>query len=122
MLSGKNESLLVVGAGVFGLSTALELKSQGYNNVVVADRHLPPVKDGSSVDVSRVIRTDYADELYHRMAREAYNSWREGKYRQDFHETGFVMLAESSGQSYLEKSLKVNEALGVVLGDYPRVL
>jgi sarcosine oxidase/L-pipecolate oxidase len=119
MQSNKDSRLLIIGAGVFGLSTALELKLRGYKNVTVADRYLAPVKDGSSVDVSRVIRTDYADELYHRMAREAYKLWKEGIYREDFHETGFVMLAERSGQSYLDSALEVNEAQGVVLDNYP---
>lgn len=118
MESNKDSRLLIIGAGVFGLSTALELKLRGYKNVTVADRYPPPVPDGSSVDVSRVIRTDYADELYHRMAREAYKSWKEGIYREDFHETGFVMLAERSGESYLDKALEVNKAQGVVLDDY----
>lgn len=119
MQSYKDNRLLIIGAGVFGLSTALELKLRGYEKVTVADRYPPPVKDGSSVDVSRVIRTDYADELYHRMAREAYELWKEGIFREDFHETGFVMLAERSGQSYLDKALEVNEAQGVVLDNYP---
>ncbi|KAJ0123914.1 hypothetical protein J7T55_012386 [Diaporthe amygdali] len=118
MESHKDKRFLIVGAGVFGLSTALELKSRGYQNVVVADRYPPPVKDGSSVDISRIIRTEYADELYHRMAREAYKLWREGEYREDFHETGFVMLAEGRGLSYLEKCLKISESVGVVLDDF----
>jgi sarcosine oxidase/L-pipecolate oxidase len=59
----KNESIVIVGAGVFGLSTALELKNRGYQNVTVLDRYLPPVIDGSSVDISRVIRVEYADPL-----------------------------------------------------------
>lgn len=119
MQSEKNGRILIVGAGVFGLSTALELELRGYENVVVADRHPPPVPDGSSVDVSRVIRTDYADDLYHRMAREAYRLWKEGIFRECFHETGFVMLAEQRGENYLDKALEVNEAQGVVLDNYP---
>lgn len=119
MQSDKNGRVLVVGAGVFGLSTALELKLRGYENVVVADRHPPPVPDGSSVDVSRIIRTDYADGLYHRMAREAYKLWKDGMFKECFHETGFVMLAEQSGENYLDKALEVNEAQGVILDNYP---
>lgn len=39
-----DRDVVVVGAGVFGLTTALELKLQGYHNVTVLDRHVPPVR------------------------------------------------------------------------------
>lgn len=118
MEPSKDKRLLIVGAGVFGLSTALELKLRGYKHVVVADRYLPPVKDGSSVDISRIVRSEYADPLYHRMAREAMKSWIEGDYREDFYQSGFVMLAEGSAQIYLQKCLEVSEAIGVTLDDF----
>ncbi|KAI5272181.1 hypothetical protein E4T47_04524 [Aureobasidium subglaciale] len=51
----KEGSIVVVGAGVFGLSTALKLKRRGYGDITVLDRHLPPVPDGSSVDISRIV-------------------------------------------------------------------
>lgn len=114
----KDKHLLIVGAGVFGLSTALELKLRGYKHVVVADRYLPPVRDGSSVDISRIVRSEYADPLYHRMAREAMNSWIEGDYHEDFYQSGFVMLAEGSAQVYLQKCLDVSEAVGITLDDF----
>lgn len=40
----KDRNVVVVGAGVFGLTTALELTLQGYRNVIVLDRHVPPVR------------------------------------------------------------------------------
>lgn len=40
----KDCSIVVVGAGVFGLTTALELALQGYSNITVLDRHVPPVR------------------------------------------------------------------------------
>lgn len=39
----KSQKIVVIGAGVFGLSTALELAQQGFSNVTVLDRHPPPV-------------------------------------------------------------------------------
>jgi sarcosine oxidase/L-pipecolate oxidase len=35
---GKNDAIIIVGAGVFGLSTALHLAKRGYTNVTVFDR------------------------------------------------------------------------------------
>lgn len=41
----KDKNIVVVGAGVFGLTTALELALQGYRNITVLDRHVPPVRE-----------------------------------------------------------------------------
>ncbi|ETS84118.1 hypothetical protein PFICI_02143 [Pestalotiopsis fici W106-1] len=109
--ASKDGHVLIIGAGVFGLTTALELKKRDYAHVTVLDRHLPPVLDGSSVDISRVIRTDYADPLYGQMAREAYDGWM-GEFKNYYHHSGFVMLANQPGHAYLEKSKELNEALG----------
>lgn len=43
----KDWNIVVVGAGVFGLTTALELALQGYCNITVLDRHVPPVRSDS---------------------------------------------------------------------------
>ncbi|GKU17040.1 unnamed protein product [Fusarium langsethiae] len=91
----KNEPIIIVGAGVFGLSTALELKNRGYQNVTVLDRYLPPVIDGSSVDISRIIRVEYADPFYGKMARPSM-----------------------SGNSFAEKSKAANKSLGDTLEEY----
>lgn len=50
-------SVIIVGAGAFGLSTALEI-SRKYptTQVTVIDRLTPPVADDTSVDTSRIIR------------------------------------------------------------------
>lgn len=110
----KDKPVLIVGAGVFGLSTALELKNRGYSDVTVMDRYLPPVVDGSSVDISRVIRVDYADPLYARMAREALEGWTT-TYRDHYYSSGFVMLAQKPGHPYIEQSMEISRSSGVAL-------
>lgn len=113
----KTETILVVGAGDFGLSTALELKARGYRNVTVLDRYLPPVPDGSSVDISRIIRTDYADPLHTRMAQEALEGWKT-EYKNYYHHSGFVMLSGTSSNPYIEKSLEIARRHGRALDEY----
>lgn len=39
----KHNRIVIVGAGVFGLSTAYELSQRGFKNIIVLDRHVPPV-------------------------------------------------------------------------------
>lgn len=43
-LSMTEESkIIIIGAGVFGLTTAYELAKEGYQDITVLDRHVPPV-------------------------------------------------------------------------------
>ncbi|KAL2830435.1 FAD dependent oxidoreductase [Aspergillus pseudoustus] len=96
------DAILIIGAGVFGLSTALELTKRGYRNITVLDRHVPPVVDGSSVDISRIIRADYADPIYAQMALEAQEGW-STTYSDFYHKSGFVLFSDKSN-AYLQKS------------------
>ncbi|KAL0262167.1 hypothetical protein SLS55_003606 [Diplodia seriata] len=100
----KADRVLVVGAGVFGLSIALELSERGYRNVTVLDRYPPPAIDGSSVDISRVVRNDYADPTYARMAKEAMYLW-ESDYPEWFHRCGTILLS-SQNSKYVSASLE----------------
>ncbi|KAB2576899.1 L-pipecolate oxidase [Lasiodiplodia theobromae] len=100
----KDDRVVVVGAGVFGLSTALELSKRGYRNITVLDRYPPPAIDGSSVDISRIVRNDYADPIYARMAKEAMSLW-ESDYPEWFHRCGSILLS-SKDSKYVSKSLE----------------
>ena len=111
------ESIVIVGAGVFGLSTALELAARGYT-VTVLDRYLPPAVDGSSVDISRIVRFDYGDELYSRMGREAVEKWK-SDFPDYFYQCGFVMLTDKTGFAYTQKSQDVDNALGKTIEEFP---
>ncbi|KAK1979567.1 FAD dependent oxidoreductase [Colletotrichum cereale] len=106
-MTSASSSVLIVGAGVFGLSLAHELAAnRGYTSVTVLDRFLPPVPDGSSVDVSRIIRTEYADPLYSSLATDALQGWRTSEvYGPHYHESGFVMMADERERPspYFEK-------------------
>lgn len=111
--SAKSTSIVIIGAGVFGLSTALELSKRGYADVTVLDRRLPPVPDGSSVDVSRIIRPVYADIFYARMGLIAVKGWATD-YAPFFHRSG-LLCAQPEGStenSYLEQSKQNLESLG----------
>jgi len=55
-----NPAVVIVGAGVFGLSTAYHLLERGYANVTVLDRaeHLPAV-DAASTDINKGVSISY---------------------------------------------------------------
>lgn len=39
----QDSKIVIIGAGVFGLATAYELALQGYGNITMLDRNIPPV-------------------------------------------------------------------------------
>lgn len=115
----KNQRIVIVGAGVFGLSMALKLAKEGYSSVVVLDRSLPPVPDGSSNDISRIIRFDYGDETYARLAKEAYDLWSTlPEYKNSFNSAPFMLVSgNSSEDNYSRKSQDVLKRLGYASHD-----
>ena len=38
-----NSNIVIIGAGLFGLTTAKQLVLEGHKNITVIDRHMPPV-------------------------------------------------------------------------------
>ncbi|KEF62476.1 uncharacterized protein A1O9_00449 [Exophiala aquamarina CBS 119918] len=99
-LSCKSDAkVLVIGAGVFGLTLALELNRRGYTDITILDRYLPPVPDGSSVDISRVVRPDYADQFYADMAVEAVKGWAR-EFSPFFHRNSLLSLSETHRHPY----------------------
>ncbi|KAK7732643.1 hypothetical protein SLS63_004898 [Diaporthe eres] len=120
-------SILIVGAGVFGLSTALSLARNPdlpkSTTITVLDRSQQPgvfpSRDASSIDTSRIIRADYADPAYAALAAEAQEIWRqpdgcggEGRYSED----GLIITTndatrKSSGVDYARTSWENVRAL-----------
>ncbi|KAI1132860.1 DAO-domain-containing protein [Nemania abortiva] len=78
------KSILIIGSGVFGLSTALSLTRRPEfpprTAITIIDRSpdagVFPARDASSIDSSRIIRADYADAAYSKLAGEAQAHWR----------------------------------------------
>src|ERR1700712_2205203 len=109
-------SILILGSGVFGLSTALALSTRPsfkHTTITVLDRSPFPSPDGSSVDTSRIIRADYSDPAYASLAASAQEIWRqqgpsdlggEGRYS----ESGLVLAADKGrqGEKYVRESLE----------------
>jgi sarcosine oxidase/L-pipecolate oxidase len=117
----KNDRIIIVGAGVFGLSTALRLKEEGYKAVTVLDRSMPPVSDGSSNDISRIIRFDYGDPIYADIAKEAYDLWKTDDYSDAFYPAPCFWVCQegtpeepvqSRAQGYSEKTKRVLTEIG----------
>lgn len=90
-----DNSVLVVGAGIFGLTAALELQHRGHQ-VTVADPGPVPHPLAASNDISRMVRMDYGvDGLYSSLAADAVDGWHRwnARWGRDlYHEDGFLLM------------------------------
>jgi len=88
--------VVVVGAGIFGATAALEMRRRGHT-VTLLDPGPLPHPDAASTDISKVVRADYgADRFYAQLMLAALERWRALNDRWDeplFHETGFSILS-----------------------------
>lgn len=93
------ESILIVGAGMFGLTASLELRRRGYS-VTVLDPGPVPHPLASSNDISRMVRMDYGeDALYVELADKAiegWHAWNQSSDRELYHEAGFLMASSQA--------------------------
>jgi len=103
-LPSLEDSVLIIGCGVFGVGFAIELKKRGYKNVRIVDETVREGKDkgtpnpiASSTDISKVVRSDYGnDEVYTFMNDEAIDRWHalNKKWGEEiYHECGLLVLS-----------------------------
>jgi glycine/D-amino acid oxidase-like deaminating enzyme len=90
--------VLIVGAGVYGTTAAVELSARGYR-VALLDPGPLPHPLAASTDISKVVRIGYgADEFYMALGEEALRGWR--RWNEEFseplyHNVGVTMLARA---------------------------
>jgi len=88
--------ILIVGAGIFGVTAALELRRRGHD-VLVIDPGPIPHPLAASTDISKVVRMEYGtDEQYMAMVEQSlpgWHKWNEELGETLYHETGVTMFA-----------------------------
>ncbi|KAF9485974.1 FAD dependent oxidoreductase [Pholiota conissans] len=117
MILPKDESILIVGAGCFGVSTAYHLLQRGYTDVTIIDRSpVIPAPDAASNDINRIVRSSYSDKFYAKLARDAILSWKDKKWGGSYHESGVVVLgSSSSGETYADGAYENDLSLGAAV-------
>ncbi len=95
-------TIVIVGAGVFGLTAALELRRRGWD-VTILDPGPVPRPAAASTDISKIVRMDYgADRLYTAMAEAALEGWDRWNARAGpplYHQDGFLVLSHEPMQA-----------------------
>jgi len=127
------KSILIVGSGVYGLSVACSIAQHdafSECSITVVDRSDPsnpnvfPSPDAASVDTSRIVRTDYADEDYAELAMEGQVDWRQRAKHTDlgaegrYHECGFVVVGDEA-PDVIDEELT---GMGYARSSYEKVL
>ena len=94
---------LIVGAGIYGVTAALELRARGHR-VTVVDPGPLPHSLAASTDISKVIRMEYGPEdAYMGLMEEARDGWLRWNAEWAasaadplYHETGVVMVCRAA--------------------------
>ncbi|EED19258.1 fructosyl amine:oxygen oxidoreductase [Talaromyces stipitatus ATCC 10500] len=139
-----DSTILLVGGGTWGCSTALELARRGYKNITVLDSSPIPSPISAGNDVNKIMEEGFPsstdsdeDYVWNRMHQLATNKWkRDSVYRPFYHPTGFVMAASQDDarhevDSYIKscqhkvRLLSTPEEFrstmpeGILIGDFP---
>jgi sarcosine oxidase / L-pipecolate oxidase len=118
-------SILIVGSGVFGLSTAYSLTQRPEfknSKITLLDRLDFPAKDAASIDTSRIVRPDYPDAAYAKLAVQAQKHWRAGFGGEGcYTESGLCFLVDETGDDlqmdYMNGALEnLQKKLGLKTG------
>ncbi|RAL13307.1 NAD(P)/FAD-dependent oxidoreductase [Aspergillus homomorphus CBS 101889] len=95
--------ILIVGAGIFGVSTAYHLSLQTPQpRILLLDRSPAPPLPAASTDLNKIIRADYTNPLYMALGFEAIEAWQSHPCFQAagvHHPTGWICMDEKDSKT-----------------------
>lgn len=110
-------SYLVVGAGVFGASTALHLSQQKPSpTIILIDRAPYPCPIAASHDINKIVRSDYGDIFYCGLGLKTLQAWRtDPLFKKWYHQSGLLKATDHAIDS-IDKTFENYKKLGVDVG------
>jgi monomeric sarcosine oxidase len=107
--------IVIIGAGIVGLSTAYALLSEGIARVLVLEQAVVNHHKSTSSSISRLLRFEYgADAFYSRMVKLSLERWRELERRTQrslYTPTGLLSLGKKGDE--LLSELEITRGLGL---------
>jgi sarcosine oxidase subunit beta len=107
-------AVCIIGAGVMGLSTALQLTERGITDVTVIDSHYPA--SGSSGLSVGVVETQYVDPFDIELRARAMTHFRRLEHDHDLHVSriGYLRLSHGADTTAaFEDSVRTQQELGI---------
>lgn len=98
MMASSHFDYLVIGSGVFGASTAYHLCiSHPEASVALVDRCASfPCSLAASHDYNKIVRADYGNAFYCKLALEAREAWKNDPlYKPYYHQPGMIVLDDT---------------------------
>jgi monomeric sarcosine oxidase len=112
----QQQPVVIVGAGIIGLSTAYALLKQGLRKVIVLEQASVDHSQAASHGVSRLLRFEYgADKLYSEMVRLSLQRWRNLAHETQqtlYSQTGLLVLGNEDDRE-TQASYHVLRELGL---------
>ena len=110
-------SYIIVGAGVFGASTALYLSRQKpAPSIILLDRAPYPCPIAASHDINKIVRSDYGDMFYCKLGLKALERWRtDPLFEKWFHQSGLI-TATDDHVDQVDKIFYNYKELGIDVG------
>ena len=89
----------IIGAGIFGLTSAIELRNRGHSVKIISPGQIPhPL--AASDDISKIVRMEYGGDTFYMEAVDQcidiWHDWNLEFGETVYHETGFVLLCSQS--------------------------
>ncbi|KAI3401421.1 hypothetical protein diail_11505 [Diaporthe ilicicola] len=95
----KQDHIIIVGAGAFGLSTALHLSQDGYSNITVLEQDDEiPSRYSAANDLNKIMRVEYEEPWYTELTIEASEAWKTPLFAPYFHRVGFLHCASGKAE------------------------
>ncbi|KAK5659443.1 hypothetical protein OQA88_644 [Cercophora sp. LCS_1] len=91
------DKVVIVGAGVFGVSTALSLRTTHPEIRTLLVDLARGNRGAASSDHNKIIRSDYPDPIYMKLALEAQEHWRSNPIFQPYYHECGMLFAEEIG-------------------------
>ncbi|PMD37706.1 FAD dependent oxidoreductase [Hyaloscypha variabilis F] len=117
MVPSKDQHILIVGAGVFGLSTALHLVQGGYTNITILDREAVPSSHSAGNDLNKIVRAEYEDPFYTELALNAIQEWQTPFWSDFYRPTGYLLATSINAPQKARETIKKSFAS---IKDHPR--